>query len=63
VAGAVVVVVKGGEVLLLKGYGYADRQTRRPVDPQNTLNQMPQLRRLVPAIANLRVIRTWSGVI
>jgi len=32
------------------------------VDPQNTLNQMPQLRRLVPAIANLRVIRTWSGV-
>ena len=37
VAGAVVVVVKGGEVLLQKGYGYADRATGRPVDPQNTL--------------------------
>jgi len=37
VAGAVVAVVKGGEVLLQKGYGYADVTTHRPVDPQNTL--------------------------
>jgi CubicO group peptidase (beta-lactamase class C family) len=37
VAGAVVVVTKGGEVLLQKGYGYADSATRRPVDPQSTL--------------------------
>jgi sarcosine oxidase, subunit beta len=35
---------------------------RAHVDPQNTLNQMPQLRRLVPGIAQLRIIRTWSGV-
>lgn len=32
------------------------------VDPRNTLNQLPQLRRLLPAIAPLAVIRTWSGV-
>lgn len=32
------------------------------IDPLNTLNQLPQLRRLLPAIAPLRVIRTWSGV-
>ena len=37
VAGAVVVVIKGGQVLLEKGYGYADVATRRPVDPQTTL--------------------------
>ena len=37
VAGAVVVVVKDGQVLLEKGYGYADVAKRRPVDPQTTL--------------------------
>jgi CubicO group peptidase (beta-lactamase class C family) len=37
VAGAVVVVVKNGEVLLQKGYGYADLATHRPVDPEKTL--------------------------
>ena len=37
VPGAVVVVVKDGEVLLSKGYGYADLETRTPVDPQTTL--------------------------
>jgi CubicO group peptidase (beta-lactamase class C family) len=37
VAGAVVVVVKDGVVVLQKGYGYADVATRRPVDPQTTL--------------------------
>jgi CubicO group peptidase (beta-lactamase class C family) len=37
VAGAVVVVVKDGQVLLQKGYGYADVKTRAPVDPERTL--------------------------
>ena len=37
VAGAVVVVVKDGKVLLQKGYGYADIATRKPVDPDTTL--------------------------
>ncbi len=37
VAGAVVVVVKNGQVLLQKGYGYADVAARKPVDPENTL--------------------------
>ena len=37
VAGAVVVVVKDGQVLLQKGYGYADAATRKPVDPETTL--------------------------
>jgi sarcosine oxidase subunit beta len=38
-------------------------ETRRAhVDPRNTLNQLPQLRRLLPMIGELHVIRTWSGV-
>ena len=42
------------EVSLEEGFAH--------VDPLNTLNQLPQLRRLLPAIAPLSVIRTWSGV-
>ena len=37
VAGAVVSVVRNGEVLLAKGYGYADVAKHTPVDPQTTL--------------------------
>jgi CubicO group peptidase (beta-lactamase class C family) len=37
IAGTVVVVVKDGAVLLQKGYGYADVEKRKPVDPARTL--------------------------
>ena len=37
IPGAVVMIVKDGEVLLSKGYGYADLETRTPVDPETTL--------------------------
>jgi CubicO group peptidase (beta-lactamase class C family) len=37
VAGAVVVVVKGGQVLLAKGYGYADVEKHIPVNAERTL--------------------------
>ncbi len=37
IAGAVVVVVKDGQVLLQQGYGYADVAEREPVDPERTL--------------------------
>ena len=36
-AGAVVVVVKDGQVLTQRGFGYADAATRTPVDPARTL--------------------------
>ncbi|GAB2533494.1 serine hydrolase domain-containing protein [Rhodanobacter koreensis] len=36
-AGAVVVVVKDGQILLAKGYGYADVAAKKPVDPMTTL--------------------------
>ena len=37
VAGAVVVVVKDGAVLFESGYGFADVEKQRPVDPRSTL--------------------------
>lgn len=37
IAGGVVVVVKDGQVLFARGYGYSDLATRAPVDPAGTL--------------------------
>lgn len=37
IAGAVVVLVKDGSILLQKGYGFADVAARKPVDPERTL--------------------------
>ncbi len=37
IAGAVVVIVKDGQILLKKGYGYSDVKTHTPVDPDKTL--------------------------
>ena len=37
VAGAVVVVVKDGQVFFQKGYGYEDVEKQAPVDPAQTL--------------------------
>jgi CubicO group peptidase (beta-lactamase class C family) len=37
VPGAVFVMVKDGDVFFARGYGYADLETRRPVDPETTL--------------------------
>jgi len=37
IAGAIVVVVKDGQVLLQKGYGYADVEKKTPVDADRTL--------------------------
>ncbi|MBS0583413.1 MAG: beta-lactamase family protein [Proteobacteria bacterium] len=37
IAGAVVAVVKDGQILSERGYGYSDVAARRPVDPKTTL--------------------------
>lgn len=37
IPGAVIVMVRDGEVFFSKGYGYADLETRQPVDPAMTL--------------------------
>jgi CubicO group peptidase (beta-lactamase class C family) len=52
VAGAVIVVVKDGQVLLQKGYGYADQAEHQLVDPQNTLFRAGSISKLF----------TWTAV-
>ena len=37
IAGAVVSIVKDGKILLSKGFGYADEETEKPMDPALTL--------------------------
>jgi sarcosine oxidase subunit beta len=32
------------------------------VNPENSIGQWQQIQRLIPAVANLAVIRTWSGI-
>ncbi|WP_341315970.1 FAD-binding oxidoreductase [Paraburkholderia sp. IMGN_8] len=53
-----------GNIILGGGPGGpADAATSRAsVVPRNTVRQLAQLRRLVPAMAPLHVIRVWSGV-
>lgn len=51
-------VVYGGG---LRGPAYPDIR-RAYVVPDNTLSQLRQVRRLVPALTGARVIRTWSGI-
>lgn len=52
IAGAVVAVVKDGEVLTERGYGYSDIEKRKPVDPKLTLFRPGSVSKLV----------TWTAV-
>lgn len=52
IAGAVVSVVRDGEILLSKGYGYADVESRRPIDPERTLFRIGSVTKLF----------TWTAV-
>jgi len=45
-AGAVVTVVKDGQVFFTKGYGYSDWKARTPVDPQRTLFRIGSISKL-----------------
>lgn len=52
IAGAVVVVVKDGQVLTARGYGHSDMRTRKPVDPALTLFRPGSISKLF----------TWTAV-
>jgi CubicO group peptidase (beta-lactamase class C family) len=56
IAGAVVVIVKDNEVLLQKGYGYADVESRRPVDPERTLFRAGSVSKLVTDTAVMQLV-------
>ena len=46
VAGASVLVMKDGQILLKKGYGYADVKTKKPVDPNSTIFRLASISKL-----------------
>ena len=52
IAGGIVVVVKDGQVLLQKGFGYADVEKKLPVDPDKTLFRPGSISKLF----------TWTAV-
>jgi CubicO group peptidase (beta-lactamase class C family) len=52
IAGAVVAVVVGDKLVFSKGYGYADVETHRPVDPQTTMFRVGSVTKLF----------TWTAV-
>ena len=52
IAGVTVSVVRDGSILLAKGYGYADVDKRRPVDPDKTLFRIGSVSKLF----------TWTSV-
>ena len=56
VPGAVFVMVKNGEIFFAKGYGYADLETRRPVDPETTLFRVASVSKLFTATAAMQLV-------
>jgi len=56
IAGAVVSVVKDGEVLFQKGYGYADVDEKKPVLPDQTLFRPGSISKLFTATAVMQLV-------
>ena len=55
-AGAVVTVVQNNEVLLSKGYGFADAEARTPVDPDQTLFRIASISKPFTWIAVMQLV-------
>jgi CubicO group peptidase (beta-lactamase class C family) len=55
VPGAVFVFVENGQIVLKKGYGYANLSTRTPVDPDTTLFQIASVSKLFTATAVMQL--------
>jgi CubicO group peptidase (beta-lactamase class C family) len=56
IAGAVVSVVKDGQVLFQKGYGYADVEEKKPVLPDRTLFRPGSISKLFTATAAMQLV-------
>jgi CubicO group peptidase (beta-lactamase class C family) len=56
IAGASVLVMKDGVVLLEKGYGVADVKTGRPVDPQSTIFRLASISKLFTWVSVMQLV-------
>jgi len=55
IAGASVLVMKNGQLLLQKGYGYSDTKDKKPVDPANTIFRLASISKLFTWIAVMQL--------
>lgn len=53
--GAAVVLVKNDQVLLEKGYGYADISSKKPIDPEKTVFRVASISKLFTATAVMQL--------
>ena len=56
IAGASVLVMKDGNVLLEKGYGYADLKWKRPVDPPSTIFRLASISKLFTWVSVMQLV-------
>ena len=56
VPGALFVVVKDGKVLMQKGYGYADLEAGKPVDPEQSRFRIASVSKVITATAVMQLV-------
>jgi CubicO group peptidase (beta-lactamase class C family) len=56
VAGAVVTIVKDGQILVAKGFGYSDVKAKKPVDPWTTMFRPGSVSKLVTWTAMMQLV-------
>jgi CubicO group peptidase (beta-lactamase class C family) len=56
VAGATVLVMKDGQTLLQKGYGYSDLSKKTPVDPANSIFRLASISKLFTWISVMQLV-------
>ncbi len=55
IAGATVLVMKDGQILLEKGYGYSDLKSKKPIDPANTMFRLASISKLFTWISVMQL--------
>ena len=56
IGGATVLVMKDGNVLLLKGYGFADVKKKKPVDPSATIFRLASISKLFTWVSVMQLV-------
>ena len=56
IPGVVITVVKDGQLLTARGFGYADREKRTPVDPERTLFRPGSVSKLITWTAAMQLV-------